>query len=145
MIELTHDPIDLARLINLVAGPDCGAIATFSGTVRNHHQGRKVLRLAYEAYRPMALAKLQEIQVEIAQRWPGTRAAIVHRLGTLEVGAVSVAIAVAAPHRDAAFAACRHAIERIKADVPIWKKEFTEAGAEWVDPTAEPPTTGGNP
>ncbi|MBI5367065.1 MAG: molybdenum cofactor biosynthesis protein MoaE [Planctomycetes bacterium] len=132
MIELTDAVIDPARLIAAVAGPDCGALALFLGTVRDSHEGRKVLRLSYEAYRPMALNKLQEIQIEIAQQWPGTRVALVHRLGTLGLGEISVGIAAASPHRDAAFAACRHAIEQIKAVVPIWKKEFWADGTQWV-------------
>ena len=132
MIDLTTEPIDVQRLVSLVAGPDCGAIATFQGTVRDKNEGRKVTRLAYEAYRPMALAQMQEIQVEVVKKWPGTRLAMVHRLGSLAIGDISVVIAVASPHRDAAFAACRHAIEQLKSAVPIWKKESFEGGEAWV-------------
>ncbi|MBI3273145.1 MAG: molybdenum cofactor biosynthesis protein MoaE [Planctomycetes bacterium] len=132
MIDLTTEPIDIPRLVSLVAGPDCGALTTFQGTVRDQNEGRKVTRLAYEAYRPMALAQMQEIQVDIAKKWPGARVAMVHRLGSLAIGEISVGIAVAAPHRDAAFAACRHAIEQLKSVVPIWKKESFEGGEAWV-------------
>jgi molybdopterin synthase catalytic subunit len=122
----------LQAVIDAVAGPGLGGIVTFTGTVRDHSRGKQVLRLEYEAYGPMALAKLEEIAAEIDQRWPGARVAIHHRVGTLEVGEAAVVIAAAAAHRQEAFRACEHAIERLKQDVPIWKKELYADGAEWV-------------
>ncbi|RKH36761.1 molybdenum cofactor biosynthesis protein MoaE, partial [Corallococcus llansteffanensis] len=103
-----------------------------SGAVRDQTKGRRVLRLEYEAYAPMAEAKLAEIGQEVATRWPGTRLAIMHRVGTLVPGELAVVIAASAAHRQEAFRGCEHAIERLKQDVPIWKKEFFEDGEVWV-------------
>lgn len=132
MIEVTDDPIDPAVVVAAVESPAHGAIATFAGVVRDHHAGRAVLRLEYHAYRPMARRILLAIADEAAGRWPGVRLAIVHRLGTLEIGWTSVLIAAGSAHRAEAFEAARFAIERIKEDVPIWKKEFYEDGHVWV-------------
>jgi molybdopterin converting factor subunit 1 len=125
-------PLSLDEVVKAVEGPGLGGIVTFTGRVRGETKGRRVLRLAYEAYAPMAEGKLEEIALEVAQKWPRTRLAIVHRIGVLEPGELAVVIAAAAPHRDAAFQACRHAIERLKQDVPIWKKEHFEDGEVWV-------------
>ena len=105
---------------------------TFTGTVRSETRGRRVRQLAYEAYPGMAEKAMADIGRDIEQLWPGSRAAIIHRVGTLLTGEAAVVIAVSAPHRAAAFEGCRHAIERLKADVPIWKKERFEDGEEWV-------------
>jgi len=107
-------------------------VATFTGVVRSHSRGKRIVRLEYEAYRPMAERKLAEIAQRIAAEIPGTRLAIVHRLGALAVGEAAVVIAASAPHRAAAFDACRAAIERLKTDVPIWKKEIADDGEEWI-------------
>lgn len=131
--EVMDAPIDVGALIAAVAHPGCGAIATFLGTARDHAEGRPVAGIEYHAYRDMAVRKLAEIGEEIRGQWGLDRVAIVHRVGRLAVGDVSVAIVVAAPHRAEAFAACRHAIERIKVIVPIWKKEaWADGGARWV-------------
>jgi molybdopterin synthase catalytic subunit len=129
---LTDDPIDLTRLVKQVAAPERGGIASFLGLVRNHQDERSVLRLEYSAYRPMAEAECARIVSEAEQRWP-VRVALLHRLGTLEIGDAAVGVAAAAPHRDEAFAACRYVIEELKRRVPIWKKEFYGTGSvEWV-------------
>lgn len=132
--EVVDAPIDIGALIAAVAHPSCGAIATFLGTVRDHAEGRPVAGIDYHAYREMAVRKLVEIGQEIREQWGLDRVAIAHRVGRLAIGDVSVAIAVGAPHRAEAFAAVRHAIERIKVIVPIWKKEaWADGGTRWVE------------
>jgi molybdopterin synthase catalytic subunit len=132
---LTEQPIDLASLIAEVQSPERGGIACFIGAVRNHHDGRPVTRLEYTAYGAMAEAELERIVAETRSRWP-IAIAVRHRIGRLVVGDAAVAIAAAAAHRDAAFAACRYAIEEIKQRVPIWKQEFFGDGrVEWVGHT----------
>jgi molybdopterin synthase catalytic subunit len=113
--------------------PEDGAIVTFDGFVRNQSHNRRTLYLDYEAYEPMALAKMREIAAGLHQNHGIHRLAIVHRLGRLEIGETSVFIAVSAPHRAAAFDACRFAIDTLKRTVPIWKKEYFEDGAVWAD------------
>ncbi|MCB9682054.1 MAG: molybdenum cofactor biosynthesis protein MoaE [Alphaproteobacteria bacterium] len=140
MIGLTRLPIDPRALEDAVAHPGAGAVLTFLGVTRDRFEGRAVVRLEYEAYETMALAQLAEIVAEVASQWPGARAAIVHRLGVVPLGETSVAIVVATPHRDAAYAASRHAIEALKARVPIWKKEIYEDGSAWK---ANAPTPSG--
>lgn len=132
MLEVVDRPIDTAEVVRAVEHPGAGGIVTFTGTVRDHARGRTVLRLEYEAYVPMAERILSVIAGEIAERWPGTRTAILHRMGVLEPGENAVCIAVSAAHRAAAFEGCRHAIERLKEDAPIWKREVYEDGTEWV-------------
>jgi MoaE-MoaD fusion protein len=117
---------------SLVTHPGTGAIATFIGTVRNHGRGRQVTHLEYEAYAPAAELTLEQIGEEIRERWDVDRVAIFHRIGSLGIGEASVVISVASAHRDAAFEACRYAIERIKVIVPIWKKEHYADGAAWL-------------
>jgi MoaE-MoaD fusion protein len=117
---------------SLVAHPGAGAIATFIGTVRDHGRGQAVTHLEYEAYAPAAELTMAQIGDEIRERWGIDHVAIAHRVGTLAVGEASVVISVASPHRDAAFEACRYAIERIKEIVPIWKKEHYADGAAWL-------------
>lgn len=131
--ELVHAPIDTDAIACRVRGAGDGAAATFDGFVRNESHGRPTLYLEYEAYEPMALAKMQEIGAEIHRRFAIHRVAIVHRLGRLQIGETSVFIAVSAPHRAAAFDACRFAIDTLKRTVPIWKKEYFEDGAVWAD------------
>lgn len=125
-------PIDVARVAREVAHAGAGAIVTFAGTVRDKTGPHDVVALEYEAYEAMALRFLRRIGDEIRAKWPEARASIVHRIGRLEVGEISVAIAIASPHRADAFEACRHAIERLKEDVPIWKKEIRRDGSVWV-------------
>jgi molybdopterin synthase catalytic subunit len=135
MIRLTTDPIDYTALTEQVRRPGCGAVALFLGTVRDLTDGRRTTALDYEAYPGMAEKKLAEIEHDTRGRWHVGDIALVHRLGHLEIGEVSVAVAVSCPHRAQAFDACRHAIDRLKELVPIWKKEnFADGSAEWVHP-----------
>ncbi len=139
-INIVRSRIDVAALEAAVADPGAGAIATFVGTTRNENSGRRVLRLEYEAYEPMALSEMRKLAEEAARRWGITHAAITHRIGVVEIGEASVAIAVSAPHRAEAFSACRFLIDRIKEIVPIWKKEHFEGGEIWVGcQTSHPP------
>lgn len=132
---LTRAPIDCNRLIAAVSGPAHGGIASFLGLVRDHHDGRGVLRLEYSAYEPMADAESARIVSEAEARWP-VRVALLHRLGDLAIGDVAVAAAAGSAHRAQAFEACQYVIEEMKRRVPIWKKEFYAGGAVgWVDPT----------
>jgi molybdopterin synthase catalytic subunit len=132
--ELTHAPIDVARLLAEAPRPDCGAISLFLGTTRDHHEGRRVLRLAYEAYEPMALAALAELERESVGRFAIATCRIVHRLGEVPLSEPSVAVVTAAAHRAAAFDASRWAMDELKRRVPIWKKEFyAEGGEGWVE------------
>ena len=124
--------LDADAVLRLVLAPERGGAVTFVGTVRADSHGKKVRRLEYEAYAAMALEKLEAIASEAEAQWPGTRIAIHHRVGVLEVGEAAVVIAAAAPHRKEAFRACEQALERLKQDVPIWKKEVFEDGAQWV-------------
>jgi molybdopterin synthase catalytic subunit len=133
LILLVQKTIDADALVRHVRTGADGAIVTFDGCVRNQSYGRRTLYLEYEAYESMALAKMGEIAVEIHAKFPIDRVAIAHRLGRLEIGETSVYIAVSAPHRAAAFEACRFAIDTLKRSVPIWKKEYFEDGAVWAD------------
>jgi len=129
--RLVREPIDLASLTG--ATPADGAVCLFVGVVRNEHQGRPVVRLEYEAYEEMALPLMEEIGAETRRLFPVTDVRLVHRLGRLEIGDASVAVAVSSPHRQEAFAACRFAIDTLKARVPIWKKEHYADGSAWLD------------
>ena len=131
------EPLDARSVEAMVAAPGAGALVTFTGTVRDHARGRRVVALEYEAYAPAAEKMLDRIGEEIAARWGIERVAISHRTGRLPVGEASVVIAIAAPHRGEAFAACQYAIERLKDIVPIWKKEFYADGATWVGSEAD--------
>ena len=129
---LTDGPIDAVRLIAAVSGPSRGAVVVFAGTVRDHHRGRAVAGLRYSAYRAMAETVLRAIVADLEAGAGGVRAAIVHRLGEVPVGEPSVVIAVAAPHRAAAYEASRTALERLKAEAPIWKRErYADGSAAW--------------
>lgn len=137
MLLLTRHPIDVADITRSVIEPEFGAVATFTGLVRNEHQGRNVLRLEYTAYPAMA-ERLGEDIIREGQLRFGVRLAIRHRVGVLEVGDIAVFVAAAAPHRDEAFAACRWTIDEVKQRVPIWKREYYADGSvAWVDPTSE--------
>ena len=130
--RLSEAPLELEEVVRAVGGHERGGLVTFTGMVRSETRGRRVRALSYEAYPGMAERAMAAIGREIESRWAGSRSAIVHRVGTLVPGDAAVVIAVSAPHRAAAFEGCRHAIERLKADVPIWKKERFEDGEEWV-------------
>lgn len=132
LFEVTDAPLSADEVAARVTNPYSGATLVFVGTVREWTKGKRTILLEYEAYPEMAVAQMQVIGREIEERWPGTGVAIVHRVGRLEVTEASVIIAVATPHRADAFDACRHAIERLKQIVPIWKKEIWEDGEEWV-------------
>jgi len=131
--QLVREPIDMAALERHVRAPEDGATVTFDGFVRNQSHNRPTLYLDYEAYESMALAKMREIGAQVHEKFAIHRVAMVHRLGRLEIGETSVFIAVSAPHRGAAFDACRFAIDTLKRTVPIWKKEYFEDGAVWAD------------
>lgn len=133
LILLVDKTIDADALIRHVRTGADGAIVTFDGCVRNQSHGRSTLYLDYEAYESMALAKMREIAAEARAKFAIDRVAVAHRLGRLEIGETSVFIAVSAPHRAAAFDACRYAIDTLKRSVPIWKKEYFEDGAVWAD------------
>ena len=130
---LSESPLEAEQVLARVAGPGCGGVVTFLGTVRDHARGRSIRHLEYEAYPGMAEREMEKIAATAAERWPGVRVAIAHRTGRLEIGEVAVAIAAAGPHREEAFAACRFAIDTLKLTVPIWKKEFALDGEYWVD------------
>ena len=132
LIALHDAPLDARAVEALVAGPDRGAVVTFTGTVRDHTGAHRVDHLEYEAYRSMALKVMAQIRDEAAERFPGLRVAIHHRLGTLGVGEAAVVIAVSAAHRADTFAACSFVIERLKQDVPIFKKEVRADGTVWI-------------
>ncbi len=132
VFKIQDTPLCLQDVIDVVTSPSHGGLVTFSGVVRNHSKGKSVSRLDYEAYGPMAQKKLIELGQEARQKWPGVQVAIVHRVGTLIPGDLAVVIAVSAPHRKEAFLACEYVIERLKEDVPIWKKEYGEDGEVWV-------------
>jgi len=138
VIVLTRERIELAALHG--ATPADGAFCLFLGVVRNENGGRPVLHLEYEAFEEMALPLLREIADEAKRRWHVTDVRIVHRLGRMEIGETSVAIAVSAPHRGEAFEACRYAIDTLKRTVPIWKKEFYADGAVWLQGPGAPAT-----
>jgi len=132
--EIIREPIDPAAVAARVADPSVGGIVVFTGVVReSSSSGRAVTHLEYEAYPEMAVEQMGTIAREIRERWGPLRLAITHRVGRMAVGEAAVVIAVAAPHRAEAFAACQHAIDRLKEIVPIWKKEFGPDGAEWVE------------
>lgn len=142
MFRVTNDPIDLQELVDYVGDPEAGAIATFIGTTRNNNEGRRVIALDYDGYAEMAEKELARIGEDAKTKWPICRMAIVHRLGPVQITEASVIIAVSAGHRDAAFAACRFAIEEIKKTVPIWKKEVFEGGEVWIGTQTGQPLSG---
>ncbi len=132
LIELTDRPISVDRILREAADPRAGAVVLFLGTVRDNARGRRVQHLTYEAYEALARREMEKISATVAERWPVTRVVIVHRTGRLQVGEISVAIGVSAPHRAEAFEGGRFAIDTLKTTVPIWKKEVWEGGEAWV-------------
>lgn len=135
MFKITSEEIELGDVIRAVETGDAGAIVHFLGIVRNNTAGREVSYLEYEAYPPMAEKKMAEIAQEISEKWGLDRVAMIHRVGRLEIGEVSVAVAVASPHRKEAFEACHYAMNRLKQIVPIWKREvWVDGEEEWVKP-----------
>lgn len=130
--RITQDPIRLDELTAFVADPGAGAMATFVGTTRDTNEGRRVVRLEYECYPGMAEKEMAKIGQEVLERWPVKKVAMLHRLGRVDIGEASVAIAVSSGHRHAAFEACHYAINQLKETVPIWKKELYEGGEVWI-------------
>ena len=131
--RISDQPLDVDAVVAKVSGSGMGGIVTFLGAVRDEARGQAIRHLEYEAYPGMAEREMDKIVAEVAERWPGTRLAIAHRVGQLAVGELAVVIAAAAPHRPEAFEACRYAIDTLKETVPIWKKEFATDGECWVD------------
>jgi molybdopterin synthase catalytic subunit len=141
LLSIGPDPLNLNAIVAELGKPDGadGAIVTFLGLVRNHHVGRLVRHLEYEAFEPLAIKAFSRIAAEMQARWPGARMALHHRIGRLEAGEASVAIVVTTAHRAEAYAACRYAIERVKQIAPIWKREFFDGGDVWIEgATADP-------
>ena len=153
LLAIGRAPLELERIVAVLAasageaagadpstssGRD-GAVVTFLGLVRNYNVGRSVRYLEYEAYEPLAMKAFERIVSEAGERWPAARLALHHRIGRLEIGDASVAIAARSPHRGDAYAACRYAIERVKQIAPIWKREFFDGGDVWIEgATADP-------
>ena len=135
-VRITTLPIDPSKVMESVRDDAAGGVVLFVGTVRNVNEGKPVTGLRYEVYEEMAEKKMKEIEKSVRNRWPVKKLAMVHRYGDLEVGEVSVAVAVASEHRGDAFEACRYAIDTIKKSLPLWKKEKLKAGKEaWVKGT----------
>jgi molybdopterin synthase catalytic subunit len=142
MFRVTDKPLNLQELVDFVTDPEAGAITTFIGTTRNNNEGRKVIALDYDAYPEMAEKELRRIGEEASGKWQLRRMAIVHRIGPVQITQASVMIAVSSTHREAAFAACRFAIEEIKKTVPIWKKELYDGGELWIGTQSGQPLPG---
>ncbi|HSS20740.1 MAG TPA: molybdenum cofactor biosynthesis protein MoaE [Pyrinomonadaceae bacterium] len=142
--ELTTDSIDVGFIARRIVLPECGATVTLDGYAREWTRGRRTLYLVYEAYAPMALRELERLGREVHERFEIAHIGIVHRTGRLEIGETSIVIAVSAPHRQAAFAACEWAIKELKRTVPIWKKEIFEDGEVWVEGEKETPDSSGS-
>ncbi len=133
MITITEKPIDVDKLLDYVSDQSSGASVLFTGTIRDHNEQDKVSKLHYEAYQKMEEKILQEIENEVHAKWKINKFIAIHRTGTLKVGEVSVAVAVSSEHRKEAFEACKFGIDSIKEKAPIWKKEFSESGTEWLE------------
>jgi molybdopterin synthase catalytic subunit len=133
-VAITREPLRIEELVRRVSqrGP-VGAVATFLGLVRDENAGRRVQYLEYDAYEPLAVRALQLIRDEAGKYWPDARIACHHRVGRLEIGEASIAIAASSPHRGHAFAACRYTIERVKQIAPIWKREYFDGGDVWIE------------
>ncbi len=133
LVRITSDPIGPQEAVDFVGDPGAGGTCVFVGTVRDHSEAGRVTGLRYEAWEELAVRRLGEIAAEMFEKWPVRKVALLHRTGDLDVGEVSVVVACSSPHRPEAFEACRHGIERLKEDVPIWKKERLVSGeAHWV-------------
>ncbi len=138
MIRLQHEPIDYFQMTQAVRSPACGAVCLFLGTVREMTGNKKTIALGYEAHETLAPKLLEQVESETRQQWPVYEIMIAHRLGRLGLGEISVAVAVSCPHRHQAFEACRHAIDRLKEIVPIWKQEhWADGSTQWVHPPNE--------
>ena len=133
MFEVTTEPLDARRAERAVTHAGAGAICTFTGIVRDNSRGRAVTHLEYEAFESMAISEMKKIAGEIAQAWPDSRVAMMHRTGRLEIGEPSVVVSASAPHRAEAIAACKWGIDRLKESVPIWKKEHATDGTFWIE------------
>ena len=137
MFKITYEIITETQVREVVESPEAGAVVLFLGTERNNTDGRQVRHLEYDAYTPMAERKMTEIGQEILEKWGIKHVTIIHRIGKLEIGEVSVAVGVASPHRKNGFEACKYAMDRLKQIVPIWKREvWLDGDAEWVKPDA---------
>ena len=132
MIEVTHEPLDPEAVTRKVVKDTNGAVVTFLGTTRDNFEGKRVITLEYEAFEEMAVKKLEEIRQGLMAEFQIEDIAIAHRIGRVDIGQISLVVAVASPHRKEAFLACHEAVDRLKATVPIWKKEIYEAGSRWV-------------
>ena len=132
-VRVQAEPLDVAALLALVQTPSSGGIAVFLGTVRDHHGGRAVVRLEYDAYPEMAEAEMRKIAEEAKVRFGAARVAVAHRTGALEIGETSVAVVVGAEHRKEALEACRYVIDTLKRLAPIWKREVYADGAAWIE------------
>ncbi len=132
LCKITEQSINMQELADFVADPTAGAMATFVGMTRNTNDGRNVTRLEYECYPGMAEKEMQKIAEAVLTRWPIIKVAMLHRIGRVDIGEASVAIAVSSGHRHAAFEACHYAINQLKETVPIWKKELYEGGELWI-------------
>ena len=135
-IKISNEPLNAADSIATISDHECGGEVVFIGTIRNRTKGKTVMRLEYECYQSMALKEMRKIAAEALHRWTVKNILIHHRTGSLQVGDIAVVIVVSAPHREAAFNACRYAIDTLKKTVPIWKKEIFDDGEEWVSPHA---------
>lgn len=132
MITLSDQPLDVNSITQLASHSEAGAVNVFVGTVRANTQAKKVIRLDYEAYEPMAVSEIHKICEVAKQRWPIKKIAVSHRVGSLTVGEMAVVVAVSTPHRKESFEACQFIIDNLKQTVPIWKKEIFEGGEEWI-------------
>ena len=132
MIEVTHEPLDPEAVTRKVVKDTNGAVVTFLGTTRDNFEGKRVITLEYEAFEEMAVKKLEEIRQGLMAEFQIEDIAIAHRIGRVDIGQISLIVAVASPHRKEAFLACHEAVDRLKAIVPIWKKEIYEDGSRWV-------------
>lgn len=132
VITITDQPLDINQITQLAHSPEAGAVNVFVGTVRGNTQKKKVVRLEYEAYEPMAVSEIQKICEAAKLKWPIQKIVVSHRVGILTVGEVAVVVAVSTPHRKESFEACQFIIDSLKQTVPIWKKEIFEGGEEWI-------------
>jgi len=133
VFEITREPIDIAGLRSRLLEGDSGAVVIFDGVARDNTKGRPTVYLEYEGYEPMSIRTMEQIGGEIHERWPINRVGIIHRLGRIDITESSVVIVVTSAHRKIAFEACHYAIDRLKKIVPIWKKEYFEDGAVWIE------------
>ncbi len=132
MILISPEPLSIDEAWKQVVRPECGAVCLFAGTVRNHHEGKKVVQLKYTAFDEMARKEIKIILDEAAEKWQIGRGYVAHRVGTLQLTETSVIVAISAPHRKEAFSAARYTIDELKKRVPVWKEEFYETGKAWV-------------